>query len=233
VVPLGVDRAIFHEPSDGNGIAEANTTVFLSIGKWERRKGHDVLLEAFNKAFTAEDDVELWMLTFNPVIARERSAAVARNQQWETLYKSSPLASKIRILPRVPDQRDVAATMRQADCGVFLSRAEGWNLPALEMMSCGRQIIITNCSAHTEYCNSSNALLIEMDQLEDAYDERWFFGQGAWAAFGEQQLEQTIAHMRQVYQQKQTGRPMLNAAGIETAQKFSWDNTIQRLLAVL
>ncbi|MGH7138897.1 MAG: glycosyltransferase, partial [Pirellulales bacterium] len=177
IAPLGVDRTIFHEPLD-DVHDRPRTTVFLSVGKWERRKGHDLLLEAFNKAFGPQDDVELWMLTFNPVIGNDRSATMAKNQQWESLYKSCPLAEKIRILPRLADQREVAATMRRADCGVFLSRAEGWNLPLLEMMSCGRQVIATNYSAHTEYCDSSNALLVQVDQLEDAYDERWFSGQG-------------------------------------------------------
>ena len=37
--------------------------VFLSAFKWERRKGWDVLLEAYLSEFTPEDDVELYILT--------------------------------------------------------------------------------------------------------------------------------------------------------------------------
>jgi glycosyltransferase involved in cell wall biosynthesis len=37
--------------------------VFLSTFKWERRKGWDVLLEAYLSEFTSEDDVELYILT--------------------------------------------------------------------------------------------------------------------------------------------------------------------------
>ncbi|HVA46445.1 MAG TPA: tetratricopeptide repeat protein [Pirellulales bacterium] len=232
VVPLGVDRAVFHEPRD-DGQSRGATTVFLSVGKWERRKGHDVLLEIFNSAFCPQDDVELWMLTFNPVIGNDRSATVAKNQQWETLYKSCPLAEKIKILPRLADQREVAATMRQADCGVFLSRAEGWNLPLLEMMSCGKPVIATNYSAHTEYCDAANALLIEIDALEEAYDGRWFFGNGQWAALGEKQMEQAIAHMRRTHAQKQEGRRLLNRPGIETAKRFTWEHTAARMLGAV
>lgn len=231
VVPLGVDRSVFHERACDDS-RPSQSTVFLSVGKWERRKGHDVLLEAFNKAFSKDDNVELWMLAFNPVIAGDHLTALAKNQHWETLYKTSPLAAKIRILPRLDNQREVAATMRQADCGVFLSRAEGWNLPALEMMSCGKQIIVTNYSAHTEYCYPSNSLLVDIDSLEDAHDDRWFFGQGRWAAFGERQLEQTIALMRQIHAQKQEGHRSLNHAGIETAKRLSWDNTVSRILSI-
>jgi hypothetical protein len=40
--------------------------VFLNVGKWEYRKGHDVLLEAFNKAFEPTDNVRLVMNCHNP-----------------------------------------------------------------------------------------------------------------------------------------------------------------------
>ena len=45
VIPLGVNRSIFHEEA-GEGIrgSRPGPTVFVNIGKWERRKGHDFLL---------------------------------------------------------------------------------------------------------------------------------------------------------------------------------------------
>jgi glycosyltransferase involved in cell wall biosynthesis len=123
--------------------------------------------------------------------------------------------------------------MRQADCGVFLSRSEGWNLPALEMLSCGKQVIITNYSGHTEYCDSSNAHLVNIDTLEDAHDGRWFFGQGQWAALGERQLDQAIEHLRAVHRTRQEGRLGVNQAGIETAKRFTWDSCATRILDVV
>jgi len=205
----------------------------LSVGKWERRKGHDVLLDAFNKAFLTEDNVELWMLAYNPVISADPSQAGEKNQEWEGLYRSSLLGSKIKFLPRMASHREVAAVMQQSDCGVFLSRAEGWNLPALEMMSCGKQVIITNYSAHTEYCNSSNAHLVEISHLEDAHDGRWFFGHGQWAALGDDQIEQIVSFMREIHAQRQEHGSVVNQAGIDTAERFSWDDTAKSILNTL
>ena len=68
--------------------------------------------------------------------------------------------------------------MSQTDCGVFPARAEGWNLELLEMMSCGKNVIATNYSSHTEFCNSENCMLVETTELEDAHDGKWFRGQG-------------------------------------------------------
>jgi hypothetical protein len=40
-----------------------NTAVFLSVFKWEARKGWDVLLDAYLTEFTAGDPVELHIMT--------------------------------------------------------------------------------------------------------------------------------------------------------------------------
>ena len=60
--------------------------------------------------------------------------------------------------------------MAGADCGVFLSRAEGWNLGLLEMMAMGKPVITTNYSGHTEFATPANALLVEVPEVEPAKD---------------------------------------------------------------
>ena len=115
--------------------------------------------------------------------------------------------------------------MAQCDCGVFPARAEGWNLELLEMMSCGKQVIAKNYSAHSEFCNEKNCNLIEIDELEDAYDGKWFRGQGEWANLGEPQIEQLISHMQTVHSTKS-----LNTEGIKTATRFSWENTAKEII---
>ena len=77
--------------------------------------------------------------------------------------------------------------MSKADCGIFPSRAEGWNLDMLEMMALNKSIITTNYSAHTEFCNKDNSFLIDISETEPANDGKWFFGQGNWAKIGEEQ----------------------------------------------
>ena len=220
VVPLGVDTETF-KPSPST----RSQTIFFNCGKWEKRKGHDVLLECFNTAFSQSDNVELWMMCDNPFIGQN-------NQEWANLYKNSPLGGKIRMIPRQQTHKDVYNIMRQTDCGVFPARAEGWNLELLEMMACGKTVIATNYSAHTEFCNSDNTLLIDVDSLEQAKDGVFFSGlNGEWASFSESSKEQLIAHMRTVHNLKNGGsNQSLNSNGIDTAKKFTWQNSAKELL---
>lgn len=219
VVPLGVDTNIF-KPSD---VCRKEKTVFFNCGKWEYRKGHDILLECFNRAFTPRSNVELWVMCDNPFLPDLSRA-------WEQKYKTSPLGDKIRIIPRVRSHQDVYSIMRQVDCGVFPARAEGWNLELLELMACGKKVIATNYSGHTEFCNDDNSLLINVESLETAIDNIWFHGDGLWANIGKEQIDSIINKMREVHESKMSGECMNNKSGVQTANMFNWANTVNKLL---
>lgn len=214
VSPMGVDREVFDAivPDDKN---TRNTYVFINIGKFEIRKGHDILVDIFNNSFDENDDVELWMLNHNPFLNQEQY------NNWIKLYQNSKLSSKIRFFPRIPDQKSLSRIMSYADCGIFPSRGEGWNNEAIEMMAMNKPIIITNYSAHTEFCNKDNSYLVDIDNTEPAYDDKWFNGEGNWASLEQKQMDQFSEYMRYVY--KNNIRD--NNNGLRTAQQLTWDNT--------
>jgi glycosyltransferase involved in cell wall biosynthesis len=133
----------------------------------------------------------------------------------------------------VKTHREVYNIMRQTDCGVFPARAEGWNLEALEMLACGKQLIITDYSAHSEFCDSSNTYLLPVTEKELAFDNKWFFGQGSWAKLDNVTKRLIITWMREVHSDKQAGRLKMNIRGVETAQKFTWENSAKRIIECL
>jgi len=233
VVPLGVDAELF-PPAPAR---QDDKTIFFNCGKWEKRKGHDVLIECFNRAFREDDNVELWMMCDNPFIGDS-------NEKWRSLYKTSPLGSKIKIIPRQHSQQDVYSIMSRTDCGVFPARAEGWNLEALEMLACGKNIITTDYSAHQEFCNKDNSFLIDINEKEMAHDGVFFDGMvGKWASLGDKQKEQLVEHMRMVHGIKQQyvngwdtqmrEFSSINHQGIKTAQQFTWKNTANKIMETL
>lgn len=212
VAPLAVDLDIFKIPVK---IKVDNTYRFFHIGKWEHRKGHDFLINAFNAAFSDQDDVELWLLPHNMFLKPEEEKV------WLDMVRSSKLANKIKIFGRLPTQYHLAEYIFHGDCGVYLSRAEGWNNSILESMALNKAIIATDYSAHTEYCNKDNSYLVDITETEVANDGKWFHGEGSWAKLGQSQLDQTVDLMRFVY----SNNIRTNPAGLETAQRFTWNNT--------
>lgn len=228
VLPAGVDNSIFyHDPEIQNEIAASTATKFLNIGKWEIRKGHDVLLEAFNTAFSPEDNVLLLMTNYNPFISDQE------NHNWAKLYKNSKLGDKIHIFPRMNSQEKVSALMQSVDCGVFPSRAEGWNLELLEMMACGKPVITTFYSGHTEFTNCENAFLIEPEEFEPAYDGVFFFGDGQWMKFTDDNFNELVKYMQTIHSNKKSQGSLINIPGMETVKQFSWQNSARCLISIL
>lgn len=221
VVPLGYDPDIFKPATMLGG-----PTRFFNAGKWELRKGHDFILQCFEKAFTLKDNVQLIMMCDNPF-------PQGRGEEWAAKYKGSSLSSKISLVPRQPTQENVYYIMKQVDCGVFPARAEGWNLELLEIMACGKHIITTNYSGHTEFCTKESCRLIEVTSLESANDGVWFNGTGSWASLGPAQEEQMIAHMRDIHERKQSGQLAQNTAGIFQASQFTWNNSAKKLIEAI
>jgi len=100
------------------------------------------------------------------------------------------------------------------------------------MMSMGKHVIATNYSAHTEFCNEHNTHLIQVDDLERAVDNLWFHGEGQWANFGPNQMDQLVSHMRQVHADVKDGK-LVNQAGIVTAERFTWKAAAERVARCL
>jgi glycosyltransferase involved in cell wall biosynthesis len=214
IAPLGVDTSIFKPPVKIK--FEQNNYIFFNIGKFEKRKSQDFIIEAFSKAFTQSDNVELRLIPQFEILQE------SQKKDLDNAINSSPLKDKIKLYNRLPTQYDVANFIWSGDCGLYLSRAEGWNNEILETMALNKPVIVSNYSAHTEYCTDKNSLLVDIDQLELAQDNVWFHGNsGKWAKLGQNQLAQTIEHMKYVY----NNNIRTNNVGLDTVHNYSWLNT--------
>ena len=218
VVPLGVDMNIFKSAPR----RVDDKTIFFNCGKWEVRKGHDILMEAFRKVCEKVDNVELWMMCSNPFNSPEEE------NRWVQSYNHP----QVKLIPRMETQQEVYNIITQVDCGVFPSRGEGWNLELLEMMAVGKHVIATDYSAHTEFCTEENCGLIPINTTEPAFDGKWFFGQGNWAEINTLEIN-TLAHKMLETHYLLRSEDCRNEAGIETARRFSWQNTAREIIKCL
>lgn len=221
IIPLGVDTSIFDHSIDNT--EKYDKYIFITIGKWEIRKSHDLVIELFNRAFEIKDNVELWMITHNPFLSEKET------QDWHNMAINSQLRDKIKIFPRIPNQKALAEIISYSSCGLYISRAEGWNLDLLETMAMNKPVIVTNYSAHTEFCNSNNSYLVDIDSLEPAVDKKWFNGSGNWAKIGDAQKDTIIEYMRYAYKNNIRS----NIDGINTAKKYSWANSVEQILGCI
>ena len=218
VVPLGVNTNIFRP------VNSPTRTIFLVTGKLEIRKGHDILAQLFSSAFEPNDDVELWFWVNNPFL-NEKDVT-----NWKNYFTRTKMGPNIRFVPYLNSLQDVANLYNSVTAGICISRAEGWNLPLLELMACGRKNIVTNYSGHTEFCTNENSYLVNIDKMETAYDGYWFKNDlGNWAVLGKDQKDQIIEYMRLIHRNK----PTIDQNCVKTGEKFTWQNMAQTLLSTI
>ena len=161
----------------------------------------------------------------NPVASKEY------NDQFENYYRQD---IRVRLLDRVKTQEELSDVMRASTCGFFPSRGEGWNLEVLEMMSCGKPVVTTDYSSHTQFCNADNSIAIKPKSLEKAVDNVYFKEQdvGNWACLDDIK-DEFIKALRSVYSTWLQGKDTTNLEGIKTAHKFNWLNTATKMAEVI
>jgi glycosyltransferase involved in cell wall biosynthesis len=138
VVPNGVDLDRFTPDGDRLELSPAGT-VFLFVGGTIHRKGIDVLLAAYAKAFTADDDVCLVVKSFG---GRTLYRGMGADEQIKR-FAAMPSAPAVSLFDGDVPYANLPALYRGADVLVQPYRAEGFCLPALEALACGVPVVVT------------------------------------------------------------------------------------------
>ncbi len=128
-------------------------TTFLHVSSAFPRKGVDVLLAAYARAFRAADPVRLVIKTF-PNPHNDAAARIA------ALRQADPDAPYIELVDADLDDAGLLALFAAANAIVLPARGEGFNLPAAEAMAAGVPLIVTGFGGHMDFCDASNARLV-------------------------------------------------------------------------
>lgn len=221
VIPEVVDTTLFN-PNLYNGSCTENTDnndenscdihkdekfKFLSIFKWEYRKGWDLLLSAYWNAFTASDNVELVIRSYIRVFN-----GTAPNKNITSIIEHYAMTNFNKSLDKLPSvtwdgaeqykltHDDVTITREQlrdklasVDCFVLPTRGEGWGLPIAEAMAMKLPVIVTNCTGTSAYLTEENSYPIP---VLDGVDNE---------GYSKPDINKLISSMRQVVIDSKTG----------------------------
>jgi len=166
---------------------------FLSVFKWEPRKGWDVLVRAYLAEFSAADDVALYLLTNKYHVEDAEMQArlegvLATVPEPPEGYAALFLADTHVPLPRLP------ALYRAVDAFVLPSRGEGWGRPHVEAMAMGLPVIATNWSGTTEYLSEAVGYPLRVAELATVGEGSFFSGH-KWASPCSEHLQQLMRHV--------------------------------------
>ena len=127
---------------------------FLHISSCFPRKGIDILLIAWAKAFKSTDNVELVIKTIqnphNDIVAKLEDCRVSNHD-----------LAPICLIDDDVGVTSIRELYRDADAVVCPSRGEGFNLVLAEAFAIGRSVVATAFGGHTDFCSPENAWLCD------------------------------------------------------------------------
>jgi glycosyltransferase involved in cell wall biosynthesis len=153
VVPNGVDLDRFSPQGPRLSLPTDKKTIFLFVGGAIYRKGIDLLLSAFARAFSRRDDVAL-------VVKAGFADGVYRGQTADEMlarFRALADAPELVVIEGHLSAAQLPALYRAADVLVQPSRGEGFCLPVLEALACGLPVIVTAGGATDAFVNDACA----------------------------------------------------------------------------
>lgn len=217
VVHEGIDPEIFNlqvKPFKYLQQIADGRSVVLSSGKYELRKGFDIVLKCYDILREKGYDFILVCAWDNPFDSNFNIDSVILPY---TKYPDGIVAVK-----PFPDIASVASLYASCDIGFFPYRAEGWCLPLIEFMATtGNKVIATKYSGPLEYLTNEDCYYINDYRLEVAYDAVWFHGnQGLWA---EPNFDECLANLELALKVSKADQEDKIARSRRITEQFSWD----------
>jgi glycosyltransferase involved in cell wall biosynthesis len=224
VLPLGVDQERFHPGVAPADLGDAAPGLrFLFVGGLHGRKGVDLLLDAYERAFRRDDDVTLVVKDFGPrgpyppgpLDERVRRMA-ARDQGPRVLHLSVPIAEDA-----------MPGLYAACDALVHPARGEAYGLTIAEAMACGLPVVIPDLGAARDFADGDTALLVPARPvtLPATHVGQWAMDRAP--VVHEVDTDDLAATMRRVYEDRAGAAEVGARASRAIRAGHTWERTAE------
>ena len=218
-IPLGFDPD-FHETNKNH---LENVIHFGLVGKFERRKNTQAIIQLWLDKFGNNPKYQLSCLVGNPFLNEEQMSQAIRSSLMGKSY------SNINFLPRLKTNSEMNDFINSIDIDLSgLSNGEGWNLPSFNATALGKWSVVSNCSAHKDWATEKNSILINPIGKQPCYDNFFFkegmpFNQGEYYKLKGDDISEAFDRAVDKAGQK-------NTEGTKLRDEFTYSKTIDAIL---
>lgn len=234
VCPQGVDLSLFH-PGPRRNLFPDQFLIF-SGGKFEYRKGQDLVLAAFRAFQERHSEARLvcawsnlWPASMADMAASPHVIGLPQADGHGELELAPWLADNgippETVFPiRLRRNSLMPQILRECDLALFPSRCEGGtNLVAMEAMACGVPTILSANTGHRDLLGPHILSLTHQGPVANGT------GREGW---GESEVEEMLAAMEQAWADREALR-QLGLAGAAFMADWSWSHQVDRLLTAI
>ncbi|MCI4412144.1 MAG: glycosyltransferase [Thiotrichales bacterium] len=168
VTGLGADH-ILYQPAEAIEIPWYSDVRFLHVSSAFARKGIDLLIDAYTRAFAPWQSAQLVIKTFanphnNTAALLEKfgwTTSDALTEPWQVWRRSRDDQAPIVVVWQSLSMAQMRWLYEQSSALVAPTRGEGFGLPQAEAMFCRCPVITTDAGGHTDFCTPETAWLID------------------------------------------------------------------------
>lgn len=225
VVPEAIDTDFFnpdlYTPMDLPNSADIKYK-FLSVFKWEDRKGWRTLIQAFVNEFIYFEGVALYIITHkteekvdpNEEVTKFLDNCIARGFPRELIPRIIINSTNVPL-------REFPRWYKSMDAVVIPSRGEGWGRPHVEAMSMELPLIATYWSGPTEFMTQNNSYPLNISaRLVSVNDRDRYLKGHKWADPSVPHLRKLMRHL---FENPEEGRKKGKQARKDMVEKYHPD----------
>lgn len=195
---------------------------FLSVFDLKKRKGYDLLLDAFLNEFSQNDQVAM--------VIKLRDSA--QTEILEQFISNHPKAKRKRpgiyIIDHMLVPSDIVSLYRACHAFVLPTRGEGWGRPFFEAMLMEMPVIGTNWGGHTDFMHEHNSFLVDSRGLvKISGNENPLFNGHYWA---DPSIADLQRKMRLVLERRVEAKEIARAAKQELTRIYSARDTAKKVI---
>jgi hypothetical protein len=201
--------------------------VFNLCGKFEFRKHHAKILNAWAKKYGDNPKYFLQCALFNPFLnAQNNNDLIARSLEHKKYFNMS-------FLPYMGTNAEYNDFLNSSDIVIGMSGGEGWGLPEFQSVAMGKHAVILNAHAYRDWATKENAVMIDPSKKMDVFDGLFFkkgtdYNQGQIFDWDEDDF---INGCEEALKRVEANK--VNEAGLKLQEDFTYEKTLDGILKVV
>ena len=226
IVPLGMDVSVFHPGVTPDPVVgDLDGFKFITVGRWQHRKGTADLLRAFDAEFAGDAGARLILSCENPHRHDIDIGAELRALNLSCL-------DQLTLLPSAIANERMAGLFTGADAGVFPTRSDPWGLPISEAMACGLPVIATHFSGPADFMTNDTGYPLDWEEVPCPWMPA-SMADGDYGMWSEPDFVQLRRLMRRVYENRNEARAVGVRAAAHIARHWTWDHAAAKAASKL
>ena len=200
---------------------------FNLCGKFEKRKHHAKVVQAWIKKFGNNPKYALQCATYNVFINEQQNAQIVNN----VIGGNKPF--NVNFFPKMNENNIYNDFLNSADIILGMSGAEGFGLPEFQSVAIGKHAVMLKAHAYKDWATDDMATWVLPNGKTPAYDGMFFhkgqpFNQGNIFDFSEDDF---ISACEQAIRKVESSR--VNQAGLTLQNTFSKEVFVDNVLNTL